>query len=154
GEIVGLIGPNGSGKTTCFNCISRFYDPIAGRIRVAGQDVLGEPSHRVIERGLARTFQNVVLFRTMTVLENLLVGQHCQTPYTALLGALPLPSVRGAGRDLRRRATEVAALLGLDQHLNTLVTHLPYGLRKMTELARALVSHPKLVLLDEPAAGL
>src|SRR6266542_2106685 len=108
GEIVGLIGPNGSGKTTCFNCISRFYDPSGGRIRVEGRDILGEPTHRVIEHGLARTFQNVVLFRTMTVLENLLVGQHCQTSYTALVGALPLPFVRRTERDLRRRATEVA----------------------------------------------
>ena len=154
GEIVGLIGPNGSGKTTCFNCISRFYDPAGGRIRVEGRDILGKPSHRVIEHGLARTFQNVVLFRTMTVLENLLVGQHRHTPYRALSGALPLPFVRGAERDLRRHATEAAAMLGLDPYLNTLVTHLPYGLRKMTELARALVSRPKLVLLDEPAAGL
>jgi len=154
GEIVGLIGPNGSGKTTCFNCISRFYDPAEGRIRIEGQDILHLGSHKVIEHGLARTFQNVVLFRSMTVMENLLVGQHSQTPYRALAGALPLPFVRRAERDLRRRATDVAALLGLEPHLSTPVTHLPYGLRKMTELARALVSRPKLVLLDEPAAGL
>src|SRR5688572_13218007 len=144
GEIVGLIGPNGSGKTTCFNCISRFYDPAGGSIRVDGRDVLGQPSHRVIQNGLARTFQNVVLFHTMTVMENLLVGQHSQTPYMAIAGALPFPFVRRAERDLRQRATEVAALLGLGDHLDTLVTHLPYGLRKMTELARALVSRPKL----------
>src|SRR6266545_816767 len=150
GEIVGLIGPNGSGKTTCFNCISRLYDPAGGHIRVEGRDLLGEASHRVIEHGLARTFQNVVLFRTMTVLENLLVGQHSQTPYMALAGALPLPFVRRAEHNLRRRATDVAAMLGLEAYLNTLVTHLPYGARKMTELARALVSNPKLVLLDEP----
>src|SRR5205814_1990201 len=140
--------------TTCFNWYWRFYDPAGSRIRGGGRDILGAPSHRVIEHGLARTFQNVVLFRTMTVLENLLVGQHRHTPYRALSGALPLPFVRGAERDLRRRATEVAATLGLDPYLNTLVTHLPYGVRKMTELARALVSRPKLVLLDEPAAGL
>src|SRR5215213_1222831 len=109
GEIVGLIGPNGSGKTTCFNCISRFYDPAGGQIRIEGREMLGEPTHRVIEHGLARTFQNVVLFRTMTVLENLLVGQHSQTPYRALAGVLPLPFVRRAEHDLRRRATEVAA---------------------------------------------
>src|SRR5439155_7606432 len=154
GEIVGLIGPNGSGKTTCFNCISRFYDPAGGRIRVEGRDILSQPSHRVIEHGLARTFQNVVLFHTMTVMGNLLVGQHCLTPYRAVAGALPLPFVRSAERDLRRRTTEVAAMLGLEPYLNTLVTHLPYGRRKMTELARALISRPKLVLLDEPAAGL
>jgi len=154
GEIVGLIGPNGSGKTTCFNCISRFYDPAGGQIRIEGREMLGEPSHRVIEHGLARTFQNVVLFHTMTVMENLLVGQHSQTPYRALAGVLPLPFVRRAERDLRRRATDVAAMLGLDAYLDTQVTHLPYGLRKMTELARALVSRPKLMLLDEPAAGL
>ena len=154
GEIVGLIGPNGSGKTTCFNCISRFYDPAGGSIRVEGRDLLGAPSHRVIQNGLARTFQNVVLFHTMTVMENLLVGQHSQAPYMAISGALPFPFVRRAERDLRRRATDVAAMLGLESHLDTLVTHLPYGLRKMTELARALVSRPKLMLLDEPAAGL
>ena len=154
GEIVGLIGPNGSGKTTCFNCISRFYDPAQGQIRVAGRDLLGAPSHRVIQNGLARTFQNVVLFHTMTVMENLLVGQHSETPYMALAGALPFPFVRRAERDLRRRATEIAEMLGLEPYLDTLVTHLPYGMRKMTELARALVSRPKLVLLDEPAAGL
>src|SRR5205085_2294845 len=127
GEIVGLIGPNGSGKTTCFNCISRFYDPAEGRIRIEGQDILGEASHRVIGHGLARTFQNVVLFRTMTVMENLLVGQHSQITYRALAGALPFPFVRRAERDLRRRATEMASLLGLEPHLDTLVTHLPYG---------------------------
>ena len=154
GEIVGLIGPNGSGKTTCFNCVSRFYDPAGGQIRVEGREILGEPSHRVIQHGLARTFQNVVLFRTMTVMENLLVGQHSETPYWPLAGCLPLPFVRSAERDLRRRAAEVAGMLGLDAHLDTQVTHLPYGLRKMTELARSLVSRPKLVLLDEPAAGL
>jgi branched-chain amino acid transport system ATP-binding protein len=154
GEIVGLIGPNGSGKTTCFNCISRFYDPAAGQIRIEGRELLGEPSHRVIGHGLARTFQNVVLFHTMTVMENLLVGQHSHTPYRSLAGALPLPFVRRAEGELRRRAGDVAAMLGLDAHLDTQVTHLPYGLRKMTELARALVSRPKLVLLDEPAAGL
>ena len=90
----------------------------------------------------------------MTVMENLLVGQHSQAPYMAISGALPFPFVRRAERDLRRRAADMAAMLGLESHLDTLVTHLPYGLRKMTELARALVSRPKLVLLDEPAAGL
>src|SRR5262245_39923052 len=101
GEIVGLIGPNGSGKTTCFNCISRFYDPAGGKIRIDGQEILGEPSHEVIRHGLARTFQNVVLFRSMTVLENLLVGQHSQISYRPLAGVLPFPFVRGAERELR-----------------------------------------------------
>lgn len=154
GEIVGLIGPNGSGKTTFFNCLSRFYTPAAGSMRYRGQDLLRLRPDQVIGRGIARTFQNVELFRTMTVRENLLVGQHAQIGYNAFLGFLKPPAVRREERVLRERTDQVAAALGLSAVLDTTVNNLPYGLRKMTELGRALVSRPSLILLDEPAAGM
>ena len=138
GEIVGLIGPNGAGKTTVFNLITRLYRPQAGDIRFQGSSLLRTPPYRVVHRGIARTFQNVELFSTMTVLENVLVGTHSRF------------HLRGG----RRRALETLDYVGLGPLARARVRELPYGMQKRVELARALASGPSLLLLDEPAGGL
>jgi branched-chain amino acid transport system ATP-binding protein len=141
GEIVGLIGPNGAGKTTAFNVITRLYTPDEGRVAFDGQDLLREPTHGIVRRGIARTFQNVELFRGMTVLENVLVGEHVRTRM-------------GGERDARRRALEALDYVGLGDLAHRPAAGLPYGTQKRVETARALVSRPRLLLLDEPAGGL
>ena len=141
GQIVGLIGPNGAGKTTLFNVITRLYKPDTGAVRFAGKSLLHTPPHRVVRRGIARTFQNVELFRSMTVLDNVLVGAHTRTrPF------------RGAA--VRVRAREVLDYVGIADVAGRPVAGLPFGTLKRVELARALVAEPKLLLLDEPAGGL
>jgi branched-chain amino acid transport system ATP-binding protein len=154
GQILGLIGPNGSGKTTVFNCITRVYEPTAGSILLDGVDLLRLPAHEVIAAGVARTFQNLELFGSMSVLENVLVGQHTRMRSNLIACALALPSVGREERRARLRAEEVLDLLGLAEVRDTLVGSLPFGLKKRVELARALVSQPRLLLLDEPANGL
>jgi branched-chain amino acid transport system ATP-binding protein len=141
GEIVGLIGPNGAGKTTAFNVITRLYTPDEGRVSFDGRDLLRAAPHGVVRLGIARTFQNVELFRGLTVLENVLVGAHTTTRI-------------GAERDARRRAFEALDYLGLRRVAHRPVASLPYGTQKRVETARALVARPKLLLLDEPAGGL
>lgn len=153
GQIVGLIGPNGAGKTTVFNCISRFYRPNKGRIIFNGTDLTRKSTDAVIQLGVARTFQNVELFKTMTVLENLLIGQHTRLGQSVFEDALRLPASRKADKIGQERALEVLAALSIDQYAYKIVQNLPFGVQKMVEMARALVSQPKLVLLDEPAAG-
>jgi branched-chain amino acid transport system ATP-binding protein len=133
GEIVGLIGPNGAGKTTVFNLITRVYRPDSGAIELDGTDLLRTPAHGIVRRGVARTFQNVELFASMTVLEHVLVGRHAN---------------RG------RSAREILGYVGLSEHAHRLARELPYGIQKRVELARALASGPRLLLLDEPAGGL
>jgi branched-chain amino acid transport system ATP-binding protein len=134
GEIVGLIGPNGAGKTTAFNVITRLYAPDAGRVDFDGHDLLKTPPHKVVRLGIARTFQNLALFPTMSVLDNVLVGAHA--------------------RGDRRRALDLVEALGLAKVTYALVSGLPYGTQKRVETARALMSEPRLLLLDEPAGGL
>ncbi len=141
GAIVGLIGPNGAGKTTMFNLITRLYRPQTGDIRFEGESLLHGHASAVIGRGIARTFQNVELFKTMTVRENVLVGEHAQT-------------FRRREREARGRADEVLAYVGLGDVANRPVAGLPFATLKRVEIARALVSQPKLLLLDEPAGGL
>ena len=153
GEIVGLIGPNGAGKTTVFNCISRFYELQRGTIRFKDRDITRARSHEIIRLGIARTFQNVELCRSMTALENLLVGQHVVMRGGVIRDGLRL---RGVGADEARatqRADEMLDLLGLTSHRDRVVSTLPFGLQKLVELGRALVSRPTLLLLDEPTAG-
>ena len=141
GQIVGLIGPNGAGKTTLFNVITRLYKPDSGGLEFAGKSLLRTPPHRIVRRGIARTFQNVELFRTMTVLDNVLVGAHTRTkPF--------------AGRAADGKAREVLDYVGLADAARRPVAGLPFGTQKRVELARALVSEPQLLLLDEPAGGL
>jgi ABC-type branched-subunit amino acid transport system ATPase component len=153
GEIVGLIGPNGAGKTTVFNCISRFYTPQAGAIRFDGRDITRAAPHDVIRHGISRTFQNVELCRSMTVLENLLVGQHARLNGGVLHDGLRLPSVKRQADAARAWADEVLDSLQLLPYRDRMAATLPFGIQKMVELARAVVSRPRLVLLDEPAAG-
>jgi branched-chain amino acid transport system ATP-binding protein len=136
GQIVGLIGPNGAGKTTAFNVITRLYRPNEGEVEFAGETLLKTPVHRIVRRGIARTFQNVELFKTMTVLDNVLVGAHTR------------------GRKVEGDALEVLDYVGLGEIAQRPVAGLPFGTLKRVELARALVSQPKLLLLDEPAGGL
>ncbi len=153
GEIVGLIGPNGAGKTTVFNCISRFYTPSRGTITFQGRDISRAPSHRIIQLGIARTFQNVELCRSMTVLQNLLLGQHTRLHGGVVSDGLRLPRANANERAAAARADEVMALLGLTPYRGRIASTLPFGLQKMVELGRALVAQPLLLMLDEPAAG-
>ncbi len=153
GEIVGLIGPNGAGKTTVFNCISRFYRPNSGRIIFDGQDLTAKGADAIIALGVARTFQNVELFKTMSVLDNLLIGEHSRMKHTVFSDALMLPDSRRADKNGTRRALEVLTALGIDSYSHSIVQNLSFGVQKMVEMARALVAQPKLILLDEPAAG-
>ena len=154
GEVVALIGPNGAGKTTLFNVITRVYRPNAGAVLIDGQSVQGIPAHQVIRHGLARTFQNVALFRTMTVLDNVLVGDHTKTPSGWLQASVPLPGALRAESAARRRAMEMIDFVGLAPVAMRPVAMLPFGTQKRVELARALVSKPRLLLLDEPAGGI
>ena len=153
-EIVSIIGPNGAGKTTVFNCITRIYEPMRGSIRLMGRDLLKMRPHELASNGVARTFQNLELFSSMSVLENLLVGQHSNIRYSALDAVLRLPKQRRQEQDARARAEDMLGLLELAQMRDTPVHALPYDVKKRVEIARALVSQPKLVLLDEPAGGL
>jgi branched-chain amino acid transport system ATP-binding protein len=154
GEVFTLIGPNGAGKTTVFNLISRIYKPTAGRIRFEGVDLLRVAAHRIAQLGIARTFQNIELFENATVLQNLLIGGHTHRS-TALWQELAfLPGVRRAELALREQVERVIDLLELQHYRDSLVAGLPYGVRKVVELARALATQPKLLLLDEPSSGL
>ncbi len=154
GQICGLIGPNGAGKTTLFNCLSRLYTPDSGEITFSGMPLLAVTRHRVAALGIGRTFQNLALFRTMSVRRNILVGAHCRTHSGFLSDALRLPRVQAEERDLARRTEALMAMLGLESVAGLSVDELPFGTRKRVELARALASEPRLLLLDEPAGGL
>jgi branched-chain amino acid transport system ATP-binding protein len=153
-EIVGLVGPNGAGKTTIFNLISRIYACSTGRLVFAEQDITGIAPHRIAGLGIARTFQNIELFENATVLSNLLVGRHRHSTTQLWQELLFLPSVRAAEKAHRRRVEQVIEFLDLEPYLDKLISGLPYGVRKVIELARALCSEPKLILLDEPSSGL
>src|SRR6202171_2018321 len=154
GEVVSLIGPNGAGKTTLFNVITRVYRPSTGSVVVDGRPVAGMSPHHVIRHGLARTFQNVALFRSMTVLENVIVGDHIRTRSGWLESTIPMPSAVKAESASRQRAMEMIDFVGLAKVASVPVAGLPFGTQKRVELARALVSKPRLLLLDEPAGGI
>jgi branched-chain amino acid transport system ATP-binding protein len=154
GEIVGLIGPNGAGKTTLFNCLSRLYDYERGSIVFDGRSLQNLPRYRIAELGIGRTFQNLALFNSMSVEQNVLIGGHCRTRGGFLVNALRLPIVAREEGRLQRQAHRLIELLDLASLAGRRVADLPFGVRKRVELARALASEPKLLLLDEPAAGL
>ncbi len=154
GEVFTLIGPNGAGKTTVFNLISRIYTPTAGSISFEGQPLASVAPHQVAALGIARTFQNIELFEHATVLQNLLIGRHIHHPKRLWAELLFLPAVREAELATRRKVEEVIEFLSLQKYRDTMVAGLPYGVRKVVELARALATSPKLLLLDEPSSGL
>ncbi|MFZ2650348.1 MAG: ABC transporter ATP-binding protein [Burkholderiaceae bacterium] len=154
GAIVGLIGPNGAGKTTLFNCLSRLYPCGNGDILFEGASLLRMARHRVASAGIGRTFQNLALFRTMTVFDNVLVGRHSRTGSGFLFNALRLPSVVREERVTHEKAQALIHMLDLESVAQLRVADLPFGTQKRVELARALASEPKLLLLDEPASGL
>ena len=154
GQICALIGPNGAGKTTFFNVVSRLYLPTEGRVHFDGRDLLGLPSHRIARAGITRTFQNLALVPGLTVLDNVMVGAHSASRGGFLASALRLPPVLSEERRLRREALDRLEMLDLARFAHVPCAGLPYGTLKRIEIARALVSQPKLLMLDEPAAGL
>ena len=153
-QVVGLIGPNGAGKTTLFNCVSRLYQPQSGQISFEGHDLLRATPHHIPRLGIGRTFQNLALFQTMTVLQNIMVGVHSRTRSDFLSNALHLPWVGREEQQMRAAAAELISFLDLDAVAEHPAAGLPFGTLKRVELARALASRPKLLLLDEPAGGL
>jgi branched-chain amino acid transport system ATP-binding protein len=153
-QICGLIGPNGSGKTTLFNCISGIYRPGTGEVRLEGRSLQGTSRHRIVDLGIGRTFQNVALYRSMSVRDNMLAGAHHLGRTGFVANALRLPAVRREEAANRRRLDHLLDLLRLRDVADAPVSSLPFGTQKRVELARALIGDPKLLLLDEPAGGL
>ena len=153
GEIFGLIGPNGAGKTTFFNCLTGLYKPTSGEVRFAGE-VLPPQPRLVVRAGMARTFQNIRLFHNMTALENVMVGMYSRTKTNAIDAILRLPRHRSEELACTERARELLEFVGLSSAADTLSRNLPYGDQRRLEIARALATDPKLLLLDEPTAGM
>ncbi len=151
GEVFTIIGPNGAGKTTIFNLVSRIYDPSDGRLTFCGEDITRVPPHEIARRGIARTFQNIELFEHASVLQNLLLGRHAHKRSGFVEELLFLPRVERLEVEHREAAEKVIDFL---PHRDSLIVNLPYGVRKVVELGRALCAEPKLLLLDEPSSGL
>jgi branched-chain amino acid transport system ATP-binding protein len=153
GEIVGLIGPNGAGKTTFFNCLTGLYKPTSGQVRFAGKPLAPKPT-AVVKAGMARTFQNIRLFANMTALENVMVGRYCRTTAGPITSVLRGPKYRREEAATRARAQELLDFVGLGRSTEHLARNMPYGDQRRLEIARALATDPKLILLDEPTAGM
>ena len=154
GEIVGLIGPNGAGKTTVFNVITGVYGASHGEVRFEGESLLEKRPHQILSRGIARTFQNIRLFTNMTALENAMVAQHCRSRSGVARAVFRTGFQREEEKRIRDRAMEALAAMGVEEYAHEVAQNLPYGLQRRLEIARALSSEPKLLLLDEPAAGM
>jgi branched-chain amino acid transport system ATP-binding protein len=154
GGICGLIGPNGAGKTTLFNCLSRLYQYQDGDIHFEGRSITATPAHDMAGLGIGRTFQNLAMFKTISVERNVMIGAHSRSKAGFLASALGLGSVRAEEQRLRERAAQIMDYMKLTPHAQRLVGDLPFGIQKRVEMARALAADPKLLLLDEPAAGL
>jgi branched-chain amino acid transport system ATP-binding protein len=154
GEVCTIVGPNGAGKSTIFNLISRFYRPTTGAIRFDGVDITGKRSDQIASLGIARTFQNIELFEHSTVLHNLLIGRHTRRRTNILQDIVFTPAARRAEREARAEVEQVIDFLDLQPYRNKLISALPYGVRKVVEMGRALAARPRLLLLDEPASGL
>ena len=154
GSIVGLIGPNGAGKTTCFNIITGFYKPTQGEVFLEGKPITGLPPHKVCEAGIARTFQNIRLFYNETVLQNVMIGGFVRQKSPWWMAPLMIPSCTREEKELREQAMNLLKSVGLDMHADEISNSLPYGAQRRLEIARALATQPKFLLLDEPAAGM
>lgn len=154
GEIVAVIGPNGAGKTSVFNCISGLYKPDSGRISFDGESIIGKKPHAVANRGIARTFQNIELFPQMTVVDNLMLGRHRHLNYGTAAAMLRWGKASREESRSREVVEAIIEFLGLEAHRKSYVLMLPYGVQKQVELGRALATEPKVLLLDEPAAGM
>ncbi len=154
GQLYGLIGPNGAGKTTIFNLLTGVYKPDGGRILLDGKDITGHKAIQINQAGIARTFQNIRLFKELSVLDNVKVGLHNHHKYSTLSGILRLPSYYKVEKEMDERAMELLKVFGLDEECDYKASNLPYGKQRKLEIARALATEPKLLLLDEPAAGM
>lgn len=154
GQLYGLIGPNGAGKTTVFNMLTGVYQPDEGVIRLDGEDIAGKSTIAINKAGIARTFQNIRLFKQQTVLDNVKIGLHNEMTYSTLAGILRLPRYCKVEAEMDARAMELLRVFDLDAEAEQLAANLPYGKQRKLEIARALATNPKLLLLDEPAAGM
>ena len=154
GQLYGLIGPNGAGKTTIFNLLTGVYKPDGGRILLDGKDITGHKAIQINQTGIARTFQNIRLFKELSVLDNVKVGLHNHHKYSTLSGILRLPSYYKVEKEMDERAMELLKVFDLDKEFDYKASNLPYGKQRKLEIARALATEPKLLLLDKPAAGM
>ncbi|MBE6024642.1 MAG: ABC transporter ATP-binding protein [Cellulosilyticum sp.] len=154
GQLYGLIGPNGAGKTTCFNMLTGVYKPTGGRIILDGEEITGKSTIEINKKGIARTFQNIRLFHNMTVLDNVKIGLNNQKKYSVAEGIFRLPRYFKAEKEMDEKAISLLSVFDLDKEKDILASNLPYGKQRKLEIARALATNPKLLLLDEPAAGM
>ena len=154
GQLYGLIGPNGAGKTTAFNLLTGVYKPTEGIIKLDGKNITGKSTIEINKSGIARTFQNIRLFKELSVLDNVKVGLHNQYHYSTVAGVLRLPSFFKVEKEMDEKAIELLKVFDLDKEKDILASNLPYGKQRKLESARALATNPKLLLLDEPAAGM
>lgn len=154
GEIIGLIGPNGAGKTTVFNLLTNVYVPTAGVIELEGSSIVGKKTYQITQNGIARTFQNIRLFKDASVINNVKIAMNSQMKYSVLSGIFRLPSYRREEKAISKRAHELLQVFNLDEQAHDYARNLPYGQQRKLEIARALATDPKVLLLDEPAAGM
>ena len=154
GRIVGLIGPNGAGKTTVFNVLTGVYQASSGDVLFNGESILGNRPYSILEKGIARTFQNIRLFSAMTALENAMIGRHCRSGKGVIGSLLRTASQKEEEAFIKRKALDALKFMGVDQYADSVASSLPYGLQRRLEIARALASEPQVLLLDEPAAGM